>query len=81
MNRRCRYPFGLLLLALSLVAASSVPAEPPPVFLLKWGTSCDTAVSGVDGCDGRTPSAYSDMAASRRRPSICTRMAGGWRVP
>ncbi len=33
MNRHCRYPFGLLLLGLSLIAASSVPAEPPPAFL------------------------------------------------
>jgi len=38
MNRRCRYPFVLFLLALSLVAASSAPAEPPPTFLLEWGT-------------------------------------------
>jgi len=39
MNSRSRYPFGLLLLGLSLVAASSVPAEPPPMFLAKWGAS------------------------------------------
>jgi len=28
---------GLSLLALSVVAASSIPLEPPPVFLSKWG--------------------------------------------
>ena len=38
MNRQYWHRFGLLLLGLSLVAASSVPAEPPPVFLTKWGT-------------------------------------------
>jgi len=38
MKHYCRYPFCLLLLSFSLVAASSVPADSPPVFLLQWGT-------------------------------------------
>ncbi len=37
MSLQPRRLFGLLLLALSLVAASSAPTEPPPVFLTKWG--------------------------------------------
>jgi tripartite motif-containing protein 71 len=53
MNSRGRYPFSLILFVLSLVAASSVPAEPPPLFLTKWGTYCDVGVSGVGGCDGQ----------------------------
>jgi len=38
VSPRSRRFFSLILLALSLVAASSVPAEPPPVFLTRWGT-------------------------------------------
>ena len=38
MNRQYWYPLCLLLLGLSLIAASSVPAEAPPTFLTKWGT-------------------------------------------
>ena len=39
MNLHSRYPLGLSLLAVSLVAAIAIPAEPPPVFLAKWGSS------------------------------------------
>jgi len=42
MNRQRRYPFGLLLLGLSLIAASSAPAEPPPLFVTEWGSWGDT---------------------------------------
>ena len=38
MSLQPRRLYGLLLLGLSLIAASSVPTEPPPVFLAKWGT-------------------------------------------
>ena len=39
MNRCCRYPVGLLLLALTLVAASSVSVGQGPVFLARWGSN------------------------------------------
>jgi len=53
MSSRSRYSICPFLLALSLVASSSVPAAPPPLFLAKWGAFCDTGVSGVNGCDGQ----------------------------
>lgn len=39
MSLRRRRLLGLALLPLSLVALSSAPAEPPPVFLTQWGTT------------------------------------------
>ena len=39
MKARRRHLFGLSILALSLVAASSIPVESPPVLLAKWGSA------------------------------------------
>ena len=40
MRSHCCCTFSLLFLcALSLIAASSAPAEPPPKFLAAWGAS------------------------------------------
>ena len=51
MSLQPRRLLGLLLLALSLVAARSFPAETPPAFLLKWGVlgTSDSQFSGPRG--------------------------------
>ena len=52
--------FGLLLSALSLVATTSIPTEPPPVFLANWGTA-GTGESEFDKPTGLAVGAKGDV--------------------
>jgi len=63
MRSRCRCSLLVALSAISLLApsrlapapltAGSAAAEHEVVPLSRWGTYCDTGVSGADGCDGK----------------------------
>jgi len=41
MSTRSRYPLVLLFLGFSLCVVSAIPVEPPPAFLITWGTEGD----------------------------------------